>query len=150
MADTGLLVSMLDDAAQHDLRANQNFGIYKGALYENIVAEAFCKAGLDLFYWKKDNATLEQDFFVRTARSLVPVEVKGVRGVGRSMRTLIASDAYHDIHWGIKFHAGNAGCANHVLTMPYWCAFLLPRLLGDEEALEWLGLESARCGNGVE
>lgn len=145
MADTGLLVSMLDDAAQHDLRANQNFGIYKGALYENIVAEAFCKAGLDLFYWKKDNATLEQDFFVRTARSLVPVEVKGVRGVGRSMRTLIASDAYHDIHWGIKFHAGNAGCANHVLTMPYWCAFLLPRLLGDEEALECLGLESARC-----
>lgn len=143
MSDTGLLVSMLDDAAQQDLRANQNFGMYKGALYENIVAEAFSKAGLDLFYWKKDNATLEQDFFVRTAKSLVPVEVKGERGVGRSMRTLIASDVYRDISWGIKLHAGNSGCANCVLTLPYWCAFLLPRLLRDEEALQGLGLECA-------
>jgi len=141
MTDTGLLVSMLDDAAQHDLRANQNFGMYKGALYENIVAEAFVKAGIDLFYWKKDNATLEQDFFVRTARRLVPVEVKGERGVGRSIRTLISSDVYHDIDWGIKFHAGNAGCENRVLTLPYWCAFLLRRLLADEEALRQLGLE---------
>jgi len=140
MSDTGLLVSMLDDAAQHDLRANRNFGMYKGALYENIVAEAFAKAGLDLFYWKKDNATLEQDFFVRTARCLVPVEVKGERGVGRSMRTLISSDVYKDIRWGIKLHAGNAGCENRVLTLPYWCAFLLPRLLADEEALHRMGL----------
>ena len=143
MADTGLLVSMLDDAAQHDLRANQNFGIYKGALYENIVAEAFAKTGLDLFYWKKENATLEQDFFVRTANRLVPVEVKGERGVGRSMRTLITSDAYRDVTWGIKLHTGNAGCANHVLTLPYWCAFLLRRLLQDEQALHRLDLDRA-------
>lgn len=87
------------------------------------------------------NATLEQDFFVRTANSLVPVEVKGERGVGRSMRTLISSDAYRDIAWGIKLHAGNVGCANQVLTLPYWCAFLLPRLLNDQEALRQLGLE---------
>ena len=59
------------------------------------------------------------------------------------MRTLIASDVYRDISWGIKLHAGNAGCENHVLTLPYWCAFLLPRLLSDEEALLRLGLESA-------
>ena len=31
-ADTGLLVSMLDDEAQEDLRANRNLGVYKGAL----------------------------------------------------------------------------------------------------------------------
>lgn len=142
MSDTGLLVSMLDDAAQTDLRANQNFGVYKGALYENIVAEAFTKAGLELFYWKKDNATLEQDFFVRTASSLVPVEVKGETGVGRSLRTLIQSEHYKDISWGIKLHGGNAGCENHVLTLPYWCAFLLPRLLRDAEALERLGLKA--------
>ena len=88
---------MLDDATQTDLRANQNFGVYKGALYENIVAEAFAKAGLGLFYWKKDNATLEQDFFVRTANSLVSAEVKGESGVGRSQRTLIQCDHYKDI-----------------------------------------------------
>lgn len=141
MTDTGLLISMLDDAAQHDLRANRNFGMFKGALYENIVAEALTKSGLDLFYWKKDNATLEQDFFVRTANCLVPVEVKGESGVGRSMRTLINSETYRDISWGIKLHGGNSGCANRVLTFPYWCAFLLSRLLLDREALGRLGLD---------
>ena len=141
MSDTGLLVSMLDDVAQHDLRANQNFGMFKGALYENIVAEAFVKSGLDLFYWKRDNATLEQDFFVRTANCLVPVEVKGESGVGRSMRTLIKSDNYRDISWGIKLHGGNVGCENRVLTLPYWCTFLLKRFLCDQESIRRLGLD---------
>lgn len=43
MADTGLLVAMLDDEAQEDLRAYKNLGVYKGALYENIAAEALKK-----------------------------------------------------------------------------------------------------------
>ena len=37
MADTGLLIAQLDDEAQRDLRANENLGVYKGGLYENIV-----------------------------------------------------------------------------------------------------------------
>ena len=46
MADTGLLVAMLDDEAQEDLRAYKNLGVYKGALYENIAAEALKKSRL--------------------------------------------------------------------------------------------------------
>ena len=65
MKDTGLLVAMLDEEAQDDLRVNKNLGVYKGALYENIVAEALVKSGYDLYYYKKENATLEEDFFVR-------------------------------------------------------------------------------------
>ena len=42
-ADTGLLVSMLDDESQENLRANKNLGVYKGALYENMVGEALVK-----------------------------------------------------------------------------------------------------------
>ena len=59
--DTGLLISTLDEEAQDDLRANKNLGIYKGALYENFVAEAFLKQGLGLYYYKKENATLEEE-----------------------------------------------------------------------------------------
>ena len=47
--DTGLLISTLDEEAQEDLRVNKNLGVYKGALYENFVAEAFVKQGLGLF-----------------------------------------------------------------------------------------------------
>lgn len=57
--DTGLLVSSLDDEAQEDLRVNKNMGVYKGALYENFVAEAFVKQDLGLYYFKKENSQLE-------------------------------------------------------------------------------------------
>ena len=128
-ADTGLLIAQLDDEAQEDFRANRNLGVDKGALYESICAEALVKDGYGLFYYKRNNSTLEQDFFVRTASSLVPVEVKARDGRAKSMRTLISSDAYPDITWGIKLHAGNVGANGAVRTFPYFCAFLLRRYL---------------------
>lgn len=108
-ADSGLLVAMLDEEAQEDLRTNKNLGVYKGALYENVVGEALVKAGYKLYYYKRDDSSLEQDFFVRTASALIPVEVKAKNGTAKSMRTLISSEKYADIHCGIKFTGGNIG-----------------------------------------
>ena len=105
ISDTGLLVASLDDESQIDLRANKNLGIYKGALYENFVAEALVKQGYGLYYYSKDNSTLEEDFFIRSANELIPVEVKATNGTARSLRTLIASNHYPDIQFGIKFYA---------------------------------------------
>ena len=129
MADTGLLVAMLDDEAQEDLRAYKNLGVYKGALYENIAAEALKKAGCGLYYYKKDDSTLEEDFFMRTADNLVPVEVKATNNMARSLNTLINSDKYPDIKFGIKVVGGNIGCNNNVYTFPYFCTFLLKEYL---------------------
>lgn len=127
--DTGLLVANLDDESQEDLRANRNMNVYKGALYENIVAEILNKQGYELFYYKRENSTLEQDFFVRTKNSLVPVEVKAKAGTAKSLSTLVKSDVYPDITTGIKFIAGNIGFQNNIYTFPYFCAFLLKRYL---------------------
>lgn len=127
--DTGMLVSMLDEEAQEDLRANKNLGVYKGALFENIVAEAFVKAGYSLYYYKRDDSTLEEDFFIRTQDSLIPVEVKAQSGTAKSLRTLIASDKYSDIKFGIKFSKNNIGYSDNIFTFPYFCAFLLKRYL---------------------
>lgn len=127
--DTGLFVAMLDEEAQDDLRANKNLGVYKGALYENIVGEALKKCGYDLYYYKKDDSTLEEDFFVRTQEHLVPVEVKAVKGTAKTLRTLIQSKAYPDIQWGIKFTAGNIGFSDNIYTFPYFCTFLLKEYL---------------------
>ena len=124
-ADTGLLVAMLDEEAQEDLRVNKNLGVYKGAIYENLVGEALKKSGYGLYYYRRDDSTLEQDFFVRTADCLVPVEVKAKNGTAKSLRTLINSDRYPDIKWGIKFARGNIGYDSNVYTFPYFCAFLL-------------------------
>lgn len=133
-ADSGLLVAMLDEEAQEDLRANKNLGVYKGALYENVVGEALVKAGYQLYYYKREDSTLEQDFFVRTASALIPVEVKAQRGTAKSLRTLITSDKYEDIHYGIKFTAGNVGFSDDIYTFPYFCAFLLKRYLAGAQS----------------
>lgn len=127
--DTGLLVSSLDEEAQEDLRVNKNLGVYKGALYENFVAEAFVKQGLGLFYYKKENSSLEEDFFVRTQNNLVPVEVKAGDAKSRSLSSLIKNKNYSDISYGIKLGDFNVGHANDVYTFPYFCTFKIKEFL---------------------
>ena len=127
--DTGLFVSMLDEEAQEDLRANKNLNVYKGALYENIVGEALTKCGYELYYYKREDSTLEEDFFVRTQESLLPIEVKAVRGTAKSLRTLIQSKKYPDIRYGMKLTLGNIGYSDGIFTFPYFCAFLLKKYI---------------------
>lgn len=131
--DTGILVAQLDDESQDDLRANKNLGVYKGALYENIVGEALVKQGYSLYYYKRDDGKLEQDFFVRDMESLIPVEVKATNGTAKSLTTLIDSEKYPDIKYGIKFIKGNIGYNDKFYTFPYFCAFLLKRYLTQQK-----------------
>jgi predicted AAA+ superfamily ATPase len=128
-ADTGLLIASLDDEAQEDLRANKNLGVYKGALYENFIAEALVKQDFKLYYYSKENSTLEEDFFVRSTDELIPLEVKSNNHNSKSLSTLIKSNSYKDIKYGIKLHAGNIGYSNNIYSFPYFCAFLLKRFI---------------------
>ncbi len=131
MADSGLLLSMIDDDARQDVLVRRNLGTWKGGFFENVVGEALVKAGGELVYYKRDNSSLEMDFFIRSGDCLVPVEVKSENGQSKSLRTLIESDHYPDIRWGVKLVNGNVGFSNNVLTIPQWCAFWLPRLVHD-------------------
>ena len=129
MADSGLLLSMTDDDAREDVLVRRNLGTWKGGFFENVVGEALVKAGAELVYYKRDKSTLEMDFFLRSGDCLVPVEVKSENGQSKSLKTLIESDHYPDIRWGVKLVHGNVGFEKHVRTIPHWCAFLLPRLV---------------------
>lgn len=131
LCDSGLLLSMLDREVQEDVRIRRNLGTWKGGLFEHIVGEALTKAGAPLAYYKKDNSTLEMDFFLRSDDCLVPVEVKAENNRSKSLRTLIAGDVYKDIRWGVKLVNGDVGYENRILTLPQWCAFLLPRIVHD-------------------
>lgn len=127
--DTGLLIAMLDDESQEDLRVNKNMNIYKGGLFESIVGEALVKSGCKLYYYKRENSTLEEDFFLRTRDSLVPVEVKASNNRSKSLSTLIGSEKYPDIRFGIKLINGNIGFENNIFTFPHFCSFLLKSFL---------------------
>ncbi|MCR4906327.1 MAG: ATP-binding protein [Clostridiales bacterium] len=142
LADTGLLVSLLDEESQEDLRANRNLGVYKGALYENMVGEALVKQGYKLYYYRRDDSSLEADFFLRSSSSLIPVEVKANNGRTKSMKTLIASGRYPDIVCGIKLSHGNIGHENGIYSFPYFCAFLLKRFLKSVRLEEESGKEA--------
>ncbi len=128
-ADTGLLIASLDDEAQDDLRKNQNFNTYKGAIYENIIGDMLVKEGYDLFFYKNEKGNVKMDFFIRDRNSLIPVEVKANDNSTISLNYLIDSDKYKDIKYGIKLCNKNIGFNGKFYTFPYFMAFLLKRYL---------------------
>lgn len=127
--DTGLLIASLDEEAQEDLRKNQNFNTYKGAIYENIIADCLVKQGYELYYYKNEKSTIEMDFFVRDAHSVIPVEVKANDNATASLNRLIDDSRFREIEYGIKFCNKNIGFNGKFYTFPYFCAFLLKRYI---------------------
>lgn len=131
--DTGLLVGSLDEEVQQDLRSNKNFNAYKGALYENIVGDMLVKQGYDLYFYRNEKGTLEMDFFIRDADSLVPVEVKANDASTPSLNSLITKHTYEDIKYGIKLANKNIGFNGKFYTIPYFFTFMLKRFLREKD-----------------
>ena len=131
--DTGLLVGSLDEEAQEDLRFNKNFNAYKGAIYENMIADILVKQGYQLYFYRNEKGTVEMDFFVRDKDSLVPVEVKAIDGSTPSLNTLISKEKYADIKYGVKFANKNIGFNGKFYTFPYFMAFMLKRFLKEKD-----------------
>ncbi len=127
--DKGLLIASLDDEAQEDLRLNQNFNTFKGAIYENVVADMLVKSGYSLAFYRNEKGTVELDFFVRDKSSLVPIEVKAENDSTPSLNKLIQNEKFPDIHYGIKLANRNIGFNGSFYTFPYFLTFLLKRFL---------------------
>ena len=51
------------------------------------------------------------------------------------MKTLIESEKYGDIKWGIKLSMNNIGFENNIYTFPYFCTFLLRDWLKIKDSL---------------
>ena len=132
-SDTGLLIGSLDEEAQEDLRNNKNFNTYKGAIYENVIADMLVKEGYNLYFYKNEKGTIEMDFFVRDKDSLIPVEVKANDNATISLNNLIDSDKYKDIKYGIKLGCKNIGFNGKFYTFPYFLTFLLKKYLKENK-----------------
>lgn len=128
-SDTGILIGSLDEEAQEDLRNNENFNTYKGAIYENIVGDMLVKEGYKLYFYKNEKGTIEMDFFIRDKNSLIPVEVKANDNATISLNNLISSNKYPDIKYGIKLCNKNIGFNGSFYTFPYFLTFLLKKFL---------------------
>lgn len=87
MCDTGLFVSMLEDGTQFDILQGDLYG-YKGAIFENLIADIFTKMGRKLYYFHKDSG-LEVDFVIRYQGECTLVEVKARSGNVKSTKTIL-------------------------------------------------------------
>ncbi len=132
--DTGLLVGSLDDEVQEDLRGNKSFNAYKGALYENIVADMLVKQGYGLFFYRNEKNTIKLHFFVRDKDSLIPIAVKAEDNATPSLNKIIASDHFPDVRYGIKLANRNIGFNGQYYAFPYFLTFLLKRFLRENPA----------------
>lgn len=127
--DIGLLVAMLDYGSQVDILKGNLLG-YKGALFENLMADFLCKSGQKLYYFHKDSG-LELDFIVRYKSECVVIEVKAKSGKTKSLRTVLRNkDVYH-VNNAIKLGKYNVGREDEVLTIPLYMGFLIKDNLAD-------------------
>lgn len=123
MHDTGLFVSMLEDGTQFDILQGNLYG-YKGAIFQNLVADFFSKMGRALYYFRKDSG-LEVDFVIRYKAASVLVEVKAESGNTKSTRTILSNPEKYHVANAIKLGNYNVGRSEKILTLPLYMGFLL-------------------------
>ena len=123
MCDTGLFVSMLEDGTQFDILQGDLYG-YKGAIFENLIADIFTKMGRKLYYFHKDSG-LEVDFVIRYQGECTLVEVKARSGNVKSTKTILNHPEKYHVSHAIKLGDYNIGKNGPLLTLPLYMAFLL-------------------------
>ena len=101
--------------------------IYKGAVFENLVADIFSKMGRKLYYYHKDSG-LEIDFVMRYKGQCTLVEVKATTGNTKSTRTILNHPEKYHVTSAIKLGDYNVGNENQILTLPLYMAFLLDEM----------------------
>jgi predicted AAA+ superfamily ATPase len=123
MADIGLLVEMLGPGTRTDILQG-NLGGFKGAIYENLMADTLHKKQQKLYYFQKDSG-LELDFLVRMSGECVPLEVKAKSAKAKSAKTVLNHPEKYHVNQIIKFGDYNVGRDGQILTLPNYMQFLL-------------------------
>lgn len=126
MRDCGLFVSMLEDGTQYDILQRNLYG-YKGAIFENLIADILGKMGRKLYYFHKDSG-LEVDFVIRYQGKCTLVEVKAATGNTKSTKTILSHPEKYHVDSAIKLGDYNVGRTGQILTLPLYMAFLLKSL----------------------
>jgi len=135
-ADTGFFASSLDSSIPKAIIFN-DFGTFKGAIYENIIADGFSKADRPLFYYEP-NFHCEVDFVTHYRGKTALVEVKSSRGETSSSRTLLKASGHSGRMMILKFSSKNIGFDENFINLPYYLVSFMEKETIDSEALNAL------------
>ena len=119
-SDIGLLMASLPKEIAFKV-INDDLGLGKGAIFENLIAETLNKNRKKLFYFAKSSG-LEIDFIETFLDGLYLIEVKARSGNAKSSKTVLANPNYK-VKGLIKFTAQNIGQVDNKKTIPYYLAF---------------------------
>ncbi len=135
--DSGLFISFLNQYENAKINLNEEFAIYQGALYENIVYADLVKQGIqNVYFYRSDDATIELDFVIEFKNYILPIEVKSKKGRTISLKN--ALNKFNNLPLGIKLSKQNIGYQDKILTLPIALTFLLKDLLLSENFLQLL------------
>lgn len=123
MSDIGLFISMLEDGTQSDILQGILLG-YKGAIFENLIADFLSKKGKRLYYFHKDSG-LEVDFVTRIGGQCVLIECKSSSGNVKSTKTILKHPEKYHVNKAIKLGDYNIGLKDNILTLPLYMGFLI-------------------------
>ena len=121
--DIGILVTLLGTKTRADILQG-NLGGFKGAIFENLMAETLHKKQQNLYYFHKDSG-LELDFLIHYNNECMPVEVKASTSQAKSLKTVMKHPEKYHVRHALKFGDYNIGRENGVLTLPTYMQFLL-------------------------
>lgn len=128
--DIGMLMGMLDYGTQASILQGDLLG-YKGAIFENLMADFLCKSGQKLYYFHKDSG-LELDFLVRFNGECVVLEIKSNTGKAKSVNTVLKNKNVYHINQAIKMGQNNVGREGEVLTLPLYMGFLICNRMAED------------------
>lgn len=123
MQDTGLFTAMLEEGSAGKILTG-DLGIYKGAIYENVVADLFSKHGRNLYYYSKDSG-LEIDFVTVLDGNPVLIEAKATNGNTKSSNAILNNKSRYNVNLCVKMGECNIGMEDNKLTIPSYLGFLL-------------------------
>lgn len=123
MQDSGLFIAMLEPGIAGKILTGE-LGMYKGAVFENIIADSFSKKDNKLYYYHKESG-LEIDFITLYEGEPAIIEVKAVEGNAKSAKTVLKNKEKYNVNLCIKLSEKNVGFENSILTIPYYMSFLI-------------------------
>lgn len=123
ITDIGLLVTMLGGSTRNDI-IQGNLGGFKGAIYENLMADTLHKKEQNLYYYRKESG-MELDFLISYKGECVPVEVKAKTSKAKSLSTALKHPDKYQVYHAIKSGDFNVGRQGPLLTLPNYMQFLL-------------------------
>jgi predicted AAA+ superfamily ATPase len=73
-----------------------------------------------LFYYSKENSTLEIDFFVQKETQIIPIEVKAELNVkSKSLSTILQNN---EEMFGVRFSMNQYRQQEKIVNLPLYCA----------------------------